>query len=691
MLTEIIQEDYGFRTGVRMWKERGSHNSEIVGVEMAVFPPSAIHTPWGMPFDPIHHLFMHHVVPGRYVGPSDLFVDQATDKTPFRVRYHSGPVKKIDTVPRPSLMGLGESLKKAFVFLMSGGTWPGDFPNAAYQEYKKGENPCTHASYRGSLITNGGSNVYEYTRVPSFNRMWRADTLQSVSSGGTITNISPVFDGWGSPGGWESYTQSFDVAVYDLQQTIAEEQPYRVSDNWYCYLTELTVTKGDDPDAPNFGAVESIHAEGYHLVRPFGWAVEVKIEWSADYVFTDYFYPKVPLFSGTQNTLLSEVYQVWCDYSLVRQEYYRCRQDVDCADDIPTDWTPVDDWYILPSGEFTNAWACTPFFHDLPVSYVSPGFNETRLHDLVTKRKSSYAYDPGRETLLNTGAAFAMRDVVPEVVGGLALSAKGAVEDAIDLLLDSNVETIIELSEISEQVAALIQPFELSYQIFRRLRRGDAWGAGTTALDLISSSYLLYKFGIAPNIDAARQVARAFWPIVERLLNGEFRQYMIGRGKFNFALPDAPRGVEGVVVRFKTKASLRYSDNSIVSALLPYDMFGMLPMTAAFWDTRTASWFIDWYANLGAKFSFIDSQIRLLMLDIAGSTSSIAVDIPISEELYAHYGSVSLFDAPLVTLYLRTVQHDMPPFVPPRKYDFYPASMKTDWKILSALAYQLSK
>lgn len=268
--------------------------------------------------------------------------------------------------------------------------------------------------------------------------------------------------------------------------------------------------------------------------------------------------------------------------------------------------------------------------------------------------------------------------------GLTALSGKIAAENALNGLTANHIENIAQLPQFRH----LFDSFKLVVLLYKRLREGNYLEAGITLLDLLSNAYLLYKYGLVPTIKDAIELVKKLGPIVEAIKSGQwYNTTVTGHGKFIYTIPnDGFYPVSGMTAVARTKIRFRYSDSTIMSALLPAKALGVLPSLANLWDLQKGSFLVDWFTNIGSKLDLVDSQIWALALEVEGSTSTIELTYPLSDTFLALDGVKPIL-SPRLVRFQRVVQPTVPSMYPSR-YDFLPPSGITDWKVGVALAWQ---
>jgi hypothetical protein len=136
-------------------------------------------------------------------------------------------------------------------------------------------------------------------------------------------------------------------------------------------------------------------------------------------------------------------------------------------------------------------------------------------------------------------------------------------------------------------------------------------------VDLIASSYLLYKYGAKPlrsDIEESYRIARVYareMDVLSKPLAGVFY------GKFSYDIPGkVPRIAGRLNVMVRTKMVLRSSPGGVLAGIIALDEVGFLPTLGRIWDLVPFSFVIDWFTGLSNKFETIDSMAIRAALDV---------------------------------------------------------------------------
>jgi hypothetical protein len=274
---------------------------------------------------------------------------------------------------------------------------------------------------------------------------------------------------------------------------------------------------------------------------------------------------------------------------------------------------------------------------------------------------------------------------VTEAIPALALSYASAMDSHFTAFESNHIEALMELSEI-------LAPIELGAMaavLPRYVSRKGVLLVGI--LDLLCNAYLVWKFGLAPTIDDADDVARNAGSFRTRVLSGEvFKANTISGKEIVVVEEDNSMGIPPCVVTLRSKVRTKYHPDSLMTAAFTADSVGLLPRLSTLWDLVPWSFLVDWFTPVGEYLQIVDSQAKILALDMTYCVHSISVKRYFTDGELTSYGVSSVpvngHSGCGYHKYLRIVSTTPPVFGPTR----LPVTNQPgvpDWGIAGSLAW----
>lgn len=269
-------------------------------------------------------------------------------------------------------------------------------------------------------------------------------------------------------------------------------------------------------------------------------------------------------------------------------------------------------------------------------------------------------------------------------VGGTYLSAVDALENFLFSVNSNFIESSSELGEI-------LSPVDL-VKALRTLRGHGKLETISNLLKLLSSANLAYKFGIAPTLDDAANIANSLQRTVQEIRGGIYRW----QTAYGSALIDVPantvQGFGACVIRVNTKVRLRVDSDSLFSSLFPLEQLGVLPSFARFWDLIPFSWLSDYIVDVGGIVELVDKQVLMLMVDVSYSVNSIRLSYDLSSH-ESDYGFIHIGEnTPEYRMFARIVFPDTLPVLGPTSLPLFRTLsadlIKSRWDILGSIVVQ---
>lgn len=352
--------------------------------------------------------------------------------------------------------------------------------------------------------------------------------------------------------------------------------------------------------------------------------------------------------------------------------------------------TFLDTYYSSFPGLY-ESWSSRPYAFELAYDgeVVCATYNEHKsVYNLI-----GYDSDVDRfvSTAENTQQHFAhlSDNITKECMPLVFLSYKDAVEKHFNFMSSNHLEALSELTDILRPVDSVILFKSLPSFISKK------GVLVLKVLDLITDAYLTWRLGIAPTISDAEDVSRKARTFKSRILSGEvFAAQATSNGKFEIDLEagDLPGAPECKVI-VRTKLRIEPVLDSLLASVITTDSLGLLPKLSTMWDLIPFSFVLDWFTSAGTSADLIESQIKLLALDMVYHTSSIQVvrEFTDQEQLDYHFEIVPGDDAEVGAAgykkYVRFVSRDVP-ILGPSRISYLPEPGIPDWFTAGSLLYK---
>jgi hypothetical protein len=203
---------------------------------------------------------------------------------------------------------------------------------------------------------------------------------------------------------------------------------------------------------------------------------------------------------------------------------------------------------------------------------------------------------------------------------------------AIVVLKANHVENLSQLSGLLD----LLPTLDGLPEIAAKAVRGDP-SVLIDLVDFLTEAWLRYRFGQAPTVDDARELARI--DVTERLKSVLTPSLRTTYGRFTWIAPDGhgffgPGRLEVVAwskLRFKTDASTLLAD------ILALNGVGGLPTLSRLWDLVPFSFVVDWFTNEGERLKAVDQQLLFAAMGIQWVLYGFKVSyFPTDDELLAY-------------------------------------------------------
>jgi hypothetical protein len=271
-------------------------------------------------------------------------------------------------------------------------------------------------------------------------------------------------------------------------------------------------------------------------------------------------------------------------------------------------------------------------------------------------------------------------DAQPDCYFANFFSTKDAVERQSAQLKSNNLENLSQMSD----VLGLVSSVKVLYEVSRVILKRDF--SVRTVLRLLSNAYLTYKFGIAPSISDAREIARKASALLTSFDDSLFE----ARGGFHYENLEGvePFGSSYLVGRTKIAASL--ADDFYLPLFVPLERFSLLPSLSRIWALMPWSFMVDWFFNIGDQLEVLDTLAKFTWFEPSYLVHSIAVTWPFAGDFLADHACVSEGSAEEVVGYRYYFRYlsNMMPIPTPTRFGFLDAGGVADWLIAGSLVIQ---
>lgn len=640
MLTEDIVSPMGI---VLQFMVQGNHHigtpafNASPGVEASLsgYPSD----PYAAPFDPFIQQEVKNYYLSNPLSLSDLFSGQ-DDAGEFRVLHSAPPLEgatKHVAVGDPLTV-----LKGLSIFL---GNDFSVFSNPYFPSYSKHEHNVYHPNYKGKVLTTSGYRFI--SDDPLINQeSWPYTGWFGINTDvqGKVTNMMlGGFDTW-------HYDRNYNYHPAWLQANL---------DDYIGTGTDTVI------ESARYDPATGIFSYTAHFNKS-AWGWEYDATFDFDVSFT---YSLGPKWTPSNNGWYAVHQRFFGSTNYTCTTRNSRKRDISWGD--PGPWVS---WGNVPNGTVSGTrhqfWS---LFAYGPAMTESQGFQNLRKVNVRT-----YDILGGTDSILEALEYDLGDELWRDIRAANAISGADALTTAHTALMTNNLENLKALGELAQ----FFEPLKSVSLLYTNLRRGNVAGAIKAFLDLLSDSYLLWKYGIVTGYSDAKEVASNIKQLRRELESGAFFKPTTGNGKHIVSLTYRNHPITVIA---RTKIRLQYTDSTLAAALLTAKAFGLLPTLANGWDMLPWSFVIDWFTNIGDKLSVIDSHLMTVLAIVHGSTSTLEVVRDIPTDLLSDYGCIPKLD-PRLVLFSRVVERDIPRMYP-TKLDLLPPS-GGDVKVGAALTWQ---
>jgi hypothetical protein len=275
--------------------------------------------------------------------------------------------------------------------------------------------------------------------------------------------------------------------------------------------------------------------------------------------------------------------------------------------------------------------------------------------------------------------------LVSKCVAGNAVSSIDAIDSHFGLISRADhIEFAVELSDV-------LGPLDLVKAAWLMAVRKDARSL-KGLLDLLANAELTYKFGIAPNVDDAKEVAKNLRKLLRKMNDPTLFGPNTIYGKRTYILES--NEIPGFTKTFVTcRSKIRVSSNAdtLLPLILPPRSWGLLPSLSSAWNLIPYSFAVDWITRSGASLRILEDQTLLFMLNIDYSVHSLNISYPFSDEDETDYNFASVgsgSNSAGYRYYVRYVLGRRVPIIGPTILPIIGNLSVPDLGIVGALAYK---
>jgi hypothetical protein len=200
-----------------------------------------------------------------------------------------------------------------------------------------------------------------------------------------------------------------------------------------------------------------------------------------------------------------------------------------------------------------------------------------------------------------------------------SVSSWNAIDNYFSSLSQNHIESLLELSDLG----GLVSLADLIQVTRGRLTSRKSWVMA--ALDLLSSSKLIYSFALSPTVSSAEEAAVKAKRIRSSLTS--LTRWSRMDSVVDFPLQDflGPDFDPSYVVT-RSKLYGRVAPDSFLTWFLPMKMLGLAPSLSNLWDLLPSSWLLDWFFQIGRKLDVVDNSLLALSLEFRYGVHSIRIE-----------------------------------------------------------------
>jgi hypothetical protein len=261
-----------------------------------------------------------------------------------------------------------------------------------------------------------------------------------------------------------------------------------------------------------------------------------------------------------------------------------------------------------------------------------------------------------------------------------------AFGDAVGSGTDEITSNFIEsLSEIG-QVLKLID-WNAYMRTVQKIK--NSGGNPADLLQVLSSTYLMVKYGIAPLISDANQLLTKLQPALDSVRQLSERTLTL-YGSKSLDLPVGTYGYQTVRARASSKVVGRFNLNAQILAMYLADSIGLFPSLERIWDLVDYSFIADMFFNIDDRLGVFDQAFKTAAFVLEYHCSTLYVTAEIDEPILISNNLTPMSTDTPRLVHMTRILSKYAPRLGESVYDLTPGT-QPDWFALGALIFQVLK
>jgi hypothetical protein len=283
----------------------------------------------------------------------------------------------------------------------------------------------------------------------------------------------------------------------------------------------------------------------------------------------------------------------------------------------------IQDWYTADSMTFDRTIESTPVVFPLSDTYGQRSDGQRKLRTATRLFRSRFKTIADGAPALRPSSLLSFSDaiqhlnstevnylevvaeskelitLIPSIVSIVRAFLNRKPGAALEAL--SDVANLERASKRAEAAKSLLKGLNTTKKASQAAKALDA---SLRIGDLLSSSTLLYRFGLKPTAANAADVKNMISSVGPKLK--ALQSYQTVHGKFSVDF-DHDLGPMHLVTR--TSARVNGLSDDFLIKLMGLDVLGLAPRTSNFWDVVPWSWFIDYFFQISTRLDAFDAYI----------------------------------------------------------------------------------
>jgi hypothetical protein len=248
-----------------------------------------------------------------------------------------------------------------------------------------------------------------------------------------------------------------------------------------------------------------------------------------------------------------------------------------------------------------------------PALPVAPLFSEGRVMELIGWDRERAVY------LSGTGTYNHFHQFVESNIGQLApgnfYSSQDAIKTSLSALDSNYIENLL-------QIRGIIAPLDLLKAAKVFLSRSNR-GGFVRFMKFLANADLTYRFGIAPLVSDAQDIAKKIQLLLYRFREGGFYNTQTIYGKHSFTNLDVHPRFNPIRVDCRSKIRVIPTLDSYLPYVLPLEALGLMPSFSRMWDIVPLSWVVDGVYSIDDTLQMLDASLLQMAFEVEYSTHSI--------------------------------------------------------------------